>query len=277
MSVQSGMAFLRIAALALTLLTVTANALTPPPLQRVLVPISVDDVAGANNSLWTAELWAMNANGQPVVVGTLPCTLGGSNVACAPSFELAPGRTTRIPALGSPSSPGVLLLVPADHAGQIAFTLHVRDLNRQSESWGAEIPVVRERDFFTNPSHMTNIPFGSDYRQTLRIYALLDNLATARLRVKLYEVTGTADDRLLRDDVVTLELPPPPPPNQIGTSLAQITLTDLFAIEIGGVNRVRVSIEPMTEPMALLPPVPYWAFVSITNNKTQQVTTVAPR
>jgi hypothetical protein len=124
---------------------------------------------------------------------------------------------------------------------------------------------------------MTNIPFGGDYRQTLRIYALLDNIASARFRVKLYEVTGSAADRLLREDVVTLEPPPPPPPNQIGTPLAQLTLTDLFAIEIGGVHRVRVSIEPMTEPTALLWPVPYWAFVSITNNDTQQVTTVVPR
>src|SRR5688572_1877283 len=122
----------------LVLLATTANALTPPPLQRVLVPISVDDVAGANNSLWTAELWAMNANGQPVVVGTLPCTLGGPNVPCAPSFDLAPGRTTRIPALGSSNSPGVLLLVPTELASQTTFTLHVRDRNRQSESWGAE-------------------------------------------------------------------------------------------------------------------------------------------
>jgi|SRR5687768_17246499 len=274
-TVQSGM-LSRILALVSVGLTACASALTPPPHQRVLVPVSVADVPGAVGSLWTAELWAVNANAEKAGVAALPC-LVDPVAFCAATVDLLAGRSTRIPPLGNADSPGVLLLVPTHLANQIGFTLHVRDLSRQSESWGAEIPVVRERDFFTNPSHITSIPFGSGYRQTLRIYALLDSISSARFRVKLYEVTGTANDRLLREDIVTLEPPPPPPPNRIGTPLAQITLTDLFAIEIGGVNRVRVSIEPMTEPTALLPPIPYWAFVSITNNQTQQVTTVTPR
>lgn len=258
------------------LFAASAFARTPPLHQRILVPISVGDVPGANGSIWTAELWAVNTSTERVPVAALPCIVS-STEGCASDLELLPGRTTKLPAFGSSAAPGVLLLIPPERAMQTGFTLHVRDLAQQSQSWGAEIPVVREKDFFTGPAHMANVPFGSDYRQTLRIYAILDNVATARLRVKMYAVNAGSEDRLLRDDVVTLEPGPAPPPNRIGSPLAQITLTDLFAIEIAGVDRVRISIEPLTDPVALLPPIPFWAFVSITNNKTQQVTTVTPR
>jgi hypothetical protein len=241
----------------------------------VLVPIGVADVAGAKGSLWTTELWAVSTNSESVAVAALPCLLGPNG--CAAAFELAPGRTTKVGPLASAENPGVLLLVPKPQAANVAFTLHVRDLNKQSESWGAEIPVVPEEDLFTGPAHMPNVPFGSKYRQTLRIYALLDAVPAATFRVKMYHVTGTAPDRLLRDDVVTLNRGPEPPPNMIGSPLAQIAIVDMFLIEIGGVDRVRVSIESMTDPTALRPPIPYWAFVSITNNETQQVTTVTPR
>lgn len=42
-------------------------------------------------------------------------------------------------------------------------------------------------------------------------------------------------------------------------------------------SRVRISIEPITDPLALVAPNPFWAFVTVTNNTTQQVTTVVPR
>lgn len=267
----------RILSVAFILLASTTYATTPPPFQRILVPISVADVPGANGSLWTTELWAVSATpGETAKVAVLPCLIAPQGL-CEPAFELQPQRSTKIAPMGTAENPGVLLLVPAWLSARMGFTLHVRDRNRQSEAWGAEIPVVRESDFITHSAHLPNVPFGGNYRQTLRIYALLYTVSSARFRVRMFEVTGTREDRLLREDVVTLELPPAPPPNRIGTPLAQITLTDLFLIEIGGVNRVRISIEPMTDPVALIPPIRFWAFVSITNNATQQVTTVTPR
>ena len=269
----------RTLALAATiLLAAHALAVTPPPYQRVLVPISVADVPGANGALWTAELWGFNGNGTDNIVHVepLPCLVIAMS-RCATAFALPPGRSTRVLPYGTPPAPGVLMLIPTHLAERTSFTLHVRDLTRQSDSWGVQIPVVRERDFFTGPTHMTNIPFGSDYRQTLRIYAILDGPLSAQFRVKLFQVTGSTDDRLLTDQVITIDPPPVPPPNQIPSPLVQLTLTDLFLIEIAGVNRVRVTIEPATEPTALRPPVPYWAFVSITNNRTNDVTTVVPR
>ncbi|HEX7151098.1 MAG TPA: hypothetical protein VF618_06385 [Thermoanaerobaculia bacterium] len=267
------------AALLFAATTTFAQTIPPPPYQEVLVPLSVPDLPGANGSVWRTDLWAVNGSTSTASVAALPCiVVSPGPTFCAGAIAIPPNRTVQLPPLGgTAAAPGVLLRVSTLHAESTAFTLHVRDVTRNGESWGTEIPVLRMRDLFLRPVHLTSIPFGSDYRQTLRLYAILPGGgSTARFRVKLYDVNANAD-RMLRDEVVTLELPPTPPPNAIGTSLAQATVTDLFHIEIGGVDRVRVTIEPVTDPLAFAAPVPFWAFVSVTNNKTQQVTTVTPR
>ncbi|HEX9983626.1 MAG TPA: hypothetical protein VGF69_10205 [Thermoanaerobaculia bacterium] len=258
------------------LVATTAVALTPPPYERVLVPLSVADAPGANGSLWTTEFSIVNGATVGGSLSPRPCIAGTGPLPCLETILLPPNRTVRVPPFGTPEAPGVLFLVSAWTAPVTSFTLHVRDLSRQGESWGAEVPVVRERDFFTGMVNMTSIPFGADYRQTLRVYALLDNGGSARFRVKLYAVEA-AEDRLLREEVITLDPPPPPPPNRLATPLAQTTITALFAGGAAGATRVRVSIEPVTDPLALAQPHRYWAFVSVTNNVTQQVTTITPR
>jgi hypothetical protein len=249
-------------------------ATTPPRYQRVLVPLSVADLAGANASVWTTELWAVNASSQPMELPSLPCIVGVAT-QCADSPSVPPNRTVKLAPLGNSHFPGVLILVPSELSSSANFTLHVRDLSRQSESWGTEIPVVREQSFFASSTRVSvaNIPFGPDYRQTLRIYALDDHGVGARFRVSLYAVES-ASDRLLQQIEVKLDAPPVPPPNQIGSPLVQLAITEIFAVDAGGADRVRVTIEPIYSSFA---PWAYWAFVSITNNKTQQVTTAVPR
>ena len=105
---------------------------------------------------------------------------------------------------------------------------------------------------------------------------MIYNGNTAQLRINLFGVTAS-EDRLLREEVVTLELPPPPPPNRIGTVLAQVTLTGLFAVDAEGAERFRITVEPVSNPLTPFLPIPYWAFVSVTNNRTHHVTTVTPR
>ncbi|HEX8154532.1 MAG TPA: hypothetical protein VF698_15465 [Thermoanaerobaculia bacterium] len=260
-------------AIVFVLAATAASALTPPPYQRVLVPLSVAELAGANGSRWTTELWAVNHSGEAAWVAPLPCIVSSASI-CADQIDIPAGRSVRLPPLGNASYPGVLALIPAWNA--VSLTLHVRDLSKQSESWGTEIPVVRESEFFTRPTSASGIAFGRDYRHTLRLYALLDNRPSVQYRVKLYGITA-AEDRLLREQVVTLVAPPAPPPNRIGTLPAQTTLTDFFNVAAPDVDRVRLTIDLVTDPLALQAPVPYWGFVSVTNNVTQQVTTVTPR
>lgn len=245
-------------------------------LQRVLVPISVSDVAGANGSLWTSELWAVNGSEEPGVAVALPCILDGNG---CPTTVLEPDRSVRLPNWGTPQQPGVLILV----SEPASLTLHVRDKSRNEQSWGAEIPVVREDDFLEEMSHMTGIPAGPAWRHTLRIYAISNALGIPipgfpetgdGFLVRLYAVTATGD-QLLREREYLIPPTAIPPPNRIPSPLSQFTITDLFAGTAGN-ERLRVTIEPFRAGFVFTP-LPYWAFVSVTNNETQQITTVVAK
>ena len=262
--------------LALALFAFSAFGLTPPPYQRVLVPLHVPAIDGANGSRWTTELWVVNASSEAAPVAAVPCIVASNLIHCEPVVTVPPNRTVAIPALGTADKPGVLLHIPTPSASQMSFTLTARDLSKQSESWGVEVPVVRMHDFFTGPIHLTAIPFTSEYRLTLRIYALLENRETVQYRVKLYGI-GPTEDELLREETIALHRPPPPPPNRTGAEISQRTLTGIFALDAPRPSRVRISIEPVTDPLAFVEPIPYWAFATVTNNTTQQVTTVIPR
>lgn len=248
---------------ALFLFTITLHAQQPH--QRVLVPVSLDDLPGAGGSLWTTELWAVNPSGTPVSIRPLPCLITAEG--CRESIVLPPGRSVALPALGHAERPGVIISVPPD--APVFFTLHVRDRSRQDQSWGVEVPVVRSTDFFSAAASMTGIALDSRYRHTLRLYMLQSGFAEAfALRVQLYAVGG-AEDVLVEDRVVTLVPPLVPPPNQIGSPLAQVVIGDLFDRDFGGAQHARLTVTPITNA-------PWWGFVSVTNNETQQVTTVTP-
>lgn len=248
-------------------------------IKRVLVPISVSDTPGANGSIWTSELWAVNGSEtQPAFAIALPCRLDGST-GCA-AADVAPNRSVRLPNWGNPSQPGVLLMSTPN----ISYTLHVRDKSRGDLTWGTEVPVVREDEFLTEDAHLTGIPAGPAWRQTLRIYSMnqlgnfgFDGFEFGGLTfdVKLYAVTPSGD-QLLRRIEVKFPASPIPPPNQIPSPLSQTTITDLFA-NTSQYERLRLTIEPDHGGFFGGSPYSYWAFVSVTNNETNQVATVVAR
>lgn len=258
-------------AIALALPLAAQTVVLPPiGLERWLVPISVADVSGANGSVWTSELWAINGTTGAGTIVAFPCVLGGSG-GC-PTTDLPSGRSVRLPAYGTPAQPGVIVVTNRP----TSLTLHVRDKSRASQSWGAEIPVVRVQDFHIGDMNLTGIPAGPAWRQTLRIYTVRDlpTFGETFFNVRLYSVTASGD-QLVAEREYRMPEPLVPPPNQIGSPLAQITITDVFA-QAAQHERVRVTIEVRDEPLAF-PPTPYWAFVSVTNNETQEVATVTPR
>lgn len=252
-------------------LPLAAQTIILPPVgaERWLVPISVADVPGANGSVWTSELWAINGTTGSGSIVAFPCVI--SSAGGCPATNLPSDRSVRLPAYGTPAQPGVIVVTNRP----TFFTLHVRDKSRASQSWGAEIPVVRVQDFLLGDAHLTGIPAGPAWRQTLRIYSVRDlPLGEIFFTARLYSVTATGDT-LVDEREYLMPRPVVPPPNQIGSPLAQITITDLFA-NAAQYERVRVTIEVRDEPFSF-PPTPYWAFVSVTNNETQEVATITPR
>jgi hypothetical protein len=145
----------------------------------------------------------------------------------------------------SAGSAGSFLEVPRRLAGNVSASLRVHDTTRDGDSWGADVPVVPETQF-RRSIVLPAVPADARYRTLLRVYGYAGHDTTATVT--------------FRDDAT-------------GALLATRTLTTQagyaqLPIDVTGAPRLRVQV---TAAASLL-----WAFVSVTNNTTQQVTTITP-
>ncbi len=175
---------------------------------------------------------------------------------------------------------GALLLVERQFAPQVAVHLRVQDVSRQAQTWGTEIPAVREGQLFTTPFDLLDVPLAAGFRQTLRIYDV-DALPRASAVIRFYRIDPAvtypnqptnpqpAPDTLLAEKVITLQTEQRPESPTFDLGYAEVS--DFAAIpELQGADRVRIQIIPATQSLRL------WALVSVTNNETQHVTVITP-
>jgi hypothetical protein len=153
--------------------------------------------------------------------------------------------------------------VPRDGAAGLQFSLRVRDLTRQAEALGTEIPIVRERDLRSGAVYFPDIPTDARYRVKLRIYSL--QTARAPVEVRFHRMTAPftqAGSTLVDLSAATRDTP----------AYAEVDLEQIFP-KLGAQGPFRVEVRPQASS-----PLPsYWAFISITNNQTQHVTVVTPQ
>ena len=142
----------------------------------------------------------------------------------------------------------------SDEAAGIVFSARVRDLSRQSETWGTEIPVVSESAAFLSTPHFLNIPATSVFRVLLRIYDFTD-VEGRVFRVKVLPFNGNVP---LADIVVITT-------KVVGQGVAEGEFANL--IPPSATDAVRFEVSPTTDGG-------YWAFVTVTNNATQHVTVI---
>jgi hypothetical protein len=258
---------------------------TPSDFEMVLVPVYLDQARpGALGSLWRSELVIRNEGTVPVDVFQTECaqfcTCNPRPATCAGGQPLAPGtlfsslNSVLVSDSFSPANPGIFLFLRKPGASNVPINLRVRDLSRSSESVGTEIPVVRQCDMLTTTAHLLNIPTDARFRQHLRIYGMSSPTGGADVRVRI-----SALDSLTILAEQTFSLRPAERQPSIPTGPAFISfpaygeisaLTSTFP-QIQGSTRVRIDVEPMT------PGLIFWTFVSVTNNETQQITTVTPQ
>lgn len=226
-----------------------------PEFERILIPITSVDTPGAFGSLWRTELWCRNDGDEPARV--MP--LAQSDTAFPPHTD------SQLPifraSVGFP--PGLFLYYVLRPAGaKLRFNLRTQDVSREAQTWGTEIPVVRENEFLNGALTLVNIPTDSPFRETLRIYALSDSATVVHIRVvPLRSATPLAEeDIMLRSGDAVGYVP----------AYAEISLNDRYP-QLSGGQPVRLEIQAATTDL------PLWAFVSVTNNETQQVTTVTPQ
>lgn len=234
---------------------------------RVLIPVAINgQMPGAHGSRWTTELIGRNTHTSYVKVSretpTRPCAITCPRTPADP-------QSTFTPVLGGMlTGPGVFLYVD-DPADRVLFTLRIKDVSRQAQTAGTEIPVVREADTFTGTMHILDVPLDARFRQTLRIYDW-NGPANRSARVRIYrddENVPVVDAELMLGPVLFTEIDPvyPDAPGylQMGDFLANWP-------QLAGATRARLEIEPAS------PGLRFWAFVSVTNDETQHVTTILP-
>src|SRR5713101_5131166 len=159
-------------ALAVVGLAVSNLEAQGPVYERILLPIALArPVPGAFGSLWSTEVKA-HASGGPVRFRQFTQCF-----ACLPIFDIAPDTTVDLPAVGRVQGQplGTIIYLDRATAANVQLNLRVTDLSRQALTWGTELPIVRERDFFTTPLTLINVPTDSRFRQALRIYDVDSN------------------------------------------------------------------------------------------------------
>lgn len=159
---------------------------------------------GAFGSLWTTEVTMRNESGYALV-----------------AFNGIPAHSTLLIRTDAPD--GMLQMILRQAAPAVFFGTLIRDLSRQSEALGTEIPVVRESELFDNEILVDTFAF------------LSPSSASSQLNVAFI--------------------------GDLLTTFPQLAGKGPLRIELDGTPGQRAS----------------WAFVSVTNNTTQNVTVISPQ
>ena len=225
-------------------------------LERVLVPLLFSG-PGAFGSQWTTEVAITNAADVPLDIFKSPFTN---------SAPLEPGETRTLTTADIGQRPtGLFLYIPRGEDRSLQFNALVRDLSRQGEQLGAEMPSVRESEFFHQRFNLMNVPSDSRYRVALRTYAL----GAAPIILSIYRM---GDASLLVRDTLQVGTPS-------STQPANVIIPDLVSKypQLADAGSFRVEIQrPFEGTYGPFDP-GIWAFISVTNNETQHVTIISPQ
>ncbi|HEX8253397.1 MAG TPA: IPT/TIG domain-containing protein [Thermoanaerobaculia bacterium] len=249
--------------------------------RQYLVPLAISSPAGAHGSIWRTELMVHNGSPNPLLMYARFCNLMPSIEPCD-RLHVAPVRSELFSVSPWARGDGAFIYVPEPLAPHVDFKLFARDISREAEAWGTEIPVVRVANEFDGSIRLLDVPVDPRFRANLRVYGNSD--FESRVRIAVYAHPGNT---LLQEREVLLvgidsgSAPnepdiPSTPDMPFSPAYAQLDpLTDV--VRASGHTRVRIEVESLP-PLFSNPPFsrPIWAFVSLTNNVTQQVTTVTP-
>jgi hypothetical protein len=225
---------------------------------RVLLPVGFHGVVeGAFGSRWVTEVTGRVFNRDSAVEVTRTPFSNPPHLALGSFvFEDLPTGTS-----------GGTFIYVEDDRDFVDLALRFRDISRQKENFGTEVPVVTAADTTAMFGFgLLDIPVGPGYRSTLRLYnfegrrplvvtvRILARESMDELLVQTYHMHNGDSTRPVE------EFPSLP-------GYVQLNLDDL--LPDGYIGRVDVSIGHHPGPRI-------WGMVSITNNDTQMVTMVTP-
>ena len=237
---------------------------------RYLLPVVGNNLGGANGSVWLTEFTVHNPRDTelrikgPLCIVELFCRL--EEVTIPPHISRTVGARPR-----GDGTQGAFIYVPRDaNWPKTPMSLFVRDTSQNAQSLGTEIPIVRDDDF-AQLLVLTGVPTNNRYRTTLRIYNFSE--APREVRMRIYTLSGVTpiEERTVQlAGINTLVFDPTP----FHPGYAQ--LDPLTPAVRDASTRVRIEIEDPLRHIVSPPPPPIWALMSVTNNDTQQATTITP-
>ena len=229
--------------------------------EQFLLPVSPSVVHCGYDSRYETRLLAFNDSNAEEDLLCAP--EGCAGIRPRSTVELIGGY-----AGGTPLPAWIYL--PKESADRLRMSLVVEssERSRLEERSYTELPIVSARDFTSKTMQFVGVRVDEGFRQTVRMYGL-DGRAHGQVMMRVYPIDSS---ELLHSCVHDIY---PMGEETTGDGRA---LRPAFGMECDMSEhipvrnqKVRIELEPITEGLR------YWAFISITNNKTQHFYTVLGR
>jgi hypothetical protein len=233
----------------------------PVEREQFLLPVFIPPVQGAFGSEFRTELRGVNSSmedpNDTIEVWGLETSCRPSPPICnwlmEPMVFLQPGRHGVDIFDYSPyqtGTPGRFIEVPREQVGKLSLNLRVYDTSRSAENFGTAIPIVPRSEFRHQPFALLGVPLDPRFRNTLRVYATGPTKVQVQIGDETQELTLRGGEHVF------------------DPAFAQLTAGS-FPTGSGTTNVIITPDDP-TGPAV-------WAFISVTNNDTQHITTISPR
>jgi hypothetical protein len=227
--------------------------------ERVVYPIAFRG-PGAHGSDWLTENVILNRG--PIRVPTIPTLLSPFITPPGPE-PLDAGQRRVLDTVDRDG--GLLFFIPRGMDSWLAYSSHIFDRSRRATDAGTELRVVHEKDAAAELA-ILNVPLTAESRQTLRIYDLdaFDGREVI-IEVRVPDETPVILTATLANRIVCVTAPCYPH----HPTYAVLNLDGMSSVRNAGI--ADITIRGRTRDALL------WAFVSVTNNDTQHVTTFSPQ
>ncbi|MEA2235510.1 MAG: hypothetical protein QOC81_234 [Thermoanaerobaculia bacterium] len=238
------------------LLTSARDFAFAPELEQIIFPIAIQAIDASHGTRWMSDISVYNDSDQAVpidpeicfdIVRLFDCSQSARRIPPHSSMRIEPWST-------SADYPWMILRPPADLAGRLHFSSRLRELSRDPDGPGTEMPVLRSRDFQQNQVWLASVPTNGRFRSTLRVFT--------RGYSVVVRVRDAATGELLSEREIPRFFPTDSDP--FGT----VTLNDLFSPAVRARETVRIEVESTS---------PVWALLTLTENETQRVQIFTPQ
>lgn len=249
--------------LLLSLLIATAAYGQIASQEKLLLPVVLSaPVRGAYGSVFNTQLTILNSSRTTVSVrgfGPSQCAIDLCN-----SNSLDPNETRTFTPFMQAGTVGRFLYVDRNFSNAVRVQLRAFDSSHATDTFGTEIPIVRESEALQGPTELLSIPTDRNFRNLVRIYGF-DSGSSDPVLVRIYYRGAAGEqDVLYEERLLNLQ----PGPSEDYPSYAQFDITALTPF---AVKEVRVEVVPVN------PTLRYYTFASVTNNNTQHITLVTPQ